>query len=92
MFKGKILYYLLILLALSSCGTYKTVPYFQDLDRTQLSSQKIENSGPLTIQPADILGINVNSRNPESSSIFNYNLNRVTGNNYDLSSSNPVTG
>jgi len=92
MLKAKQLYYLLILITLSSCGTYKTVPYFQDLDRTQPSTQKIENAGPLTIQPADILGINVNSRNPESSSIFNYNLNRVTGNNYDLSSANPVTG
>jgi len=92
MLKGKILYCLLILISLSSCGSYKTVPYFQDLDHSQITSHKIENSGPITIQPADILGINVNSRNPESSSIFNYNLNRVTGNNYDLSSANPVTG
>lgn len=92
MLKTKILYYLLILTTLSSCGSYKNVPYFQDLDRTQLTSQSVENLAPLKIQRGDILGINVNSRNPESSSIFNYNLNRVTGNNYDLSSSNPVTG
>jgi polysaccharide export outer membrane protein len=89
----KALLYLIIVISMSSCGTsYKSIPYFQNLSRTEITSQKVENYLPLTIQPADILGINVSSRNPESSAIFNYNLNRVNGNNFDNSSENPVTG
>lgn len=77
---------------LSSCGSYKNIPYYQNLDQSKPTVEQITNFSPLTIQPTDILGINVNSRNPESSSIFNYNLNRVNGNNYDNSTDNPVTG
>jgi polysaccharide export outer membrane protein len=68
------------------------VPYYKDLRRDSLVTENVSNYTPLTIQAADILGINVTSRNPESSSIFNYNLNRVNGSSYDQSSSNPVTG
>ncbi|MCF0048474.1 polysaccharide biosynthesis/export family protein [Dyadobacter sp. LJ53] len=75
-----------------SCSSYKKVPYFTDLRRDTLVVETVKNYSPLTIQPADILGINVTSRNPESSSIFNYNLNRVNGSSYDQSSSNPITG
>jgi len=85
-------FYLLALLLLSSCGSYKNIPYYQDLNFSKASQEDVKNYSPLTIQPADILGINVNSRNPESSSIFNYNLNRVNGNNFDNSTDNPVTG
>ncbi|RYY06569.1 MAG: polysaccharide export protein [Sphingobacteriaceae bacterium] len=85
-------YNILLLFLLSSCGSYKNIPYFQDLNHTTLTKEQVENFLPLTIQPADILGVNVSSRNPESSAIFNYNLNRVNGNNYDVSQENPVTG
>lgn len=86
--------YLFLILAVffSSCGTYKNIPYYQDLKDTTPLQEQVNNYTPLTIQPADILGINVNSRNPESSAIFNYNLNRVSGNNFDNSPENPVTG
>ena len=47
---------------------------------------------PLIIQDGDILGINVTSLNPEASAVFNYNLSRVNGNNYDTSPGNPVVG
>jgi polysaccharide export outer membrane protein len=77
---------------ISSCSTYKNVPYYQDLDHQDITQEKVENYTPLLIQPADILGINVNSRDPESSAIFNYNLNRVKGNVYDNSGDNPITG
>ena len=76
----------------TACNSYKKVPYFKDLRRDSLLVEKVSNFSPITIQPADILGINVTSRNPESSSIFNYNLNRVNGNMYDQSNDNPVTG
>jgi polysaccharide export outer membrane protein len=75
-----------------SCSSYKKVPYFKDLRRDSIVVENVNNYSPLTIQPADILGINVTSRNPESSSIFNYNLNRVNGSSFDQSSNNPVTG
>lgn len=90
--KINIFFFLLILTIYSSCGSYKNIPYYQDLNAAVPSKDEIANYSPLYIQPADILGINVNSRNPESSSIFNYNLNRVNGNNFDNSSENPVTG
>lgn len=89
----KITFYNIILtILLSSCGSYKNIPYFQDLNHTTLTKEQVENFSPLTIQNADILGINVTSRNPESSSIFNYNLNRVNGNNYDVAPGNPIVG
>jgi polysaccharide export outer membrane protein len=75
-----------------SCSSYKKVPYFKDLNRDSLIIENVKNYVPITVQPADILGINVSSRNPESSSVFNYNLNRVNGNMYDQSADNPVTG
>lgn len=74
-----------------SCGTYKNIPYFKDINHTSPSQEQVINYSPLTIQPSDILGINVSSRNPESSAIFNYNLVRISGNT-DLSPDNPVVG
>ncbi|WP_461450156.1 polysaccharide biosynthesis/export family protein [Mucilaginibacter sp.] len=93
--KQKILYFVFILsiiISSSSCSTYKNVPYFQDLDHSKITENQVENYSPLIIKPADILGINVNSRNPESSAVFNYNLNRVNGGSMDSSPENPITG
>lgn len=88
------LFYLLISLLIlnSSCSSYKKIPYFKDLDRSAISIDTINNYSQLTIQPQDIIGINVSSLNPEASAIFNYNLNRVNGNNFDNSVDNPVVG
>ncbi|WP_017259460.1 polysaccharide biosynthesis/export family protein [Pedobacter arcticus] len=90
--KINIFFFLVFLILSSSCSSYKDIPYYQDLNHDSPSQEQITNYSPLTIQPADILGINVNSRNPESSSVFNYNLNKVNGNNFDNSPDNPVTG
>lgn len=92
MYKKITFYNIIFILLFSSCGSYKNIPYFQDLNHTSLTKEQVENFSPLAIQPADILGINVTSRNPESSSIFNYNLNRVNGNNYDVAPGNPIVG
>ncbi len=73
------IYTVFLMIIVSSCGSYKNIPYFQDVDQQNISNQTIDNYSPLTIQPADILSINVNSRNPESSAIFNGNPNRVGG-------------
>lgn len=91
--KRRTYFYLSFLLIIaSSCNSYKNVPYFQDLNHTEITQDQVKNYSPLIIQPADILGINVNSRNPESSAIFNYNLNRVNGGTIDNAGENPITG
>ena len=85
------------MLIISSCGLYKDkgyqqISYYQDLDRSGTAPEAIKNYQPLKIQPGDILGINVNSLNPEASSVFNTSINHVNGNNLDNSAANPVFG
>jgi len=63
---------LLVVLFLSSCNSYKKISYYQDLDRSKPAQEVVSNYEPATIQPADILGINVSSRTPDQSAIFNY--------------------
>lgn len=79
--------FLLFMCLLSSCGSYKNIPYFKDLSRDSLSTEGVNNYSPITIQPADILGINVTSRNLESSAIFNQGIV-----NNDKSGNSPITG
>ncbi len=90
--KKTIYLYLLAVVLFSSCSSYRKIPYFHDLDKKNPTIDQINNFSQLTVQPEDILGINVSSLNPEASAIFNYNLNRVNGNNYDNSPDNPVVG
>jgi polysaccharide biosynthesis/export protein len=90
--KTILIYGISLIILMNSCGSYKNIPYYQDLNHSSESQEQVENFTPFTIQPADVLGINVSSRNPESSAVFNYNLNRINGNNFDTSSDNPVTG
>ncbi len=90
--KGMRYCHIAIVILMSSCGTFKDIPYFKDLNHSTPTHEQVDNYSPLVIQPSDILGINVSSRNPESSAIFNYNLNRVNGNVYDASPDNPITG
>ncbi len=90
--KNKHNYSLLLLLSclLFSCSAYKQVPYFQDAEIN--STLPIQNYSPLTVQKNDILGINITSLNPEASAIFNNNLTRTNGSNFDVSPINPVLG
>ncbi|QEM02521.1 polysaccharide export protein [Mucilaginibacter rubeus] len=83
---------LLAACALSSCQSYKNVPYYKDLDKNGVVTEKITNSTDYVIRTGDILGINITSRNPESVAVFNYNLARVNGNAYNTSPDNPVIG
>ena len=57
------------------------MPYFKDLKADSVTTEKIENFLPLTIQPGDLLAINVNSLNHEADAIINYNLARPSGTN-----------
>jgi polysaccharide export outer membrane protein len=50
----------------SSCSSYKNIPYFQNVDRSNTVNEKIDNYSPLTIQKQDILGITVTSLNPDA--------------------------
>ncbi len=82
-----------LLFLVTSCNTYKQVPYFQDLDRSTVITEDIKNYSPLTIQPGDIIGINVtSSSDPTAVQAFNYNLNRINGVNADNTPSNAVLG
>jgi polysaccharide export outer membrane protein len=57
---------------LSSCNTYKKIPYYQDLNRNSATEESIKNFKSLSIQTADVIGVNVSSRTPEASAVFNY--------------------
>ncbi len=74
-----------------SCSTYKNVPYFQDLDQANITREDINNYSPLTIQPGDIMAINVSSPSA-GTEVFSYNLNRISGAVGDNSPQNTVIG
>jgi len=70
------LYLMVYVLLLTSCGSYKKVPYFQDLKYSNGNPEAITNFSPITIQPSDILSISVNSMNPMA---YNDSIGRVVG-------------
>lgn len=78
------LYGIVLLLFMSSCATNKDLAYFQDVSRTSITSEKAEAYIPVTIQPLDILAINISSLNPDASAVYNHgvvsnNATTVTG-------------
>ena len=75
-----------LMMVFASCGSYKNIPYYQDLDRSASApekDEKIDNYQTITIKPADILSIKVSSRSPESSAVFSANLDENPPNNRD---------
>ena len=69
----------------ASCGSYRQVPYFQDVDRSNGRKEVIQNYSLITIQPEDILDINVSSLNAEASAVFNSNnIQRAAGSSQDV--------
>lgn len=82
---------LCFIMLLASCSSYQKIPYYQDLDQSRPFSQEINNRTSLTINPSDLLAINVTSKNPESAIIFNYNLNNVNAS-QNVTPENPVIG
>jgi polysaccharide export outer membrane protein len=77
----KLLYIIVFSLLTLSCTSYKKAIYFQDVNRSAPSKERIQNFSPITIQPEDILGISISSLNPESSAVFNFTSNTVNGTN-----------
>lgn len=57
---------LIICVLFSSCSSYKNIPYFQNVNRSNSANESIDNFSPLTVQREDILGITVSSLNPEA--------------------------
>lgn len=72
---------------LSSCTSYQKIPYFQDLDRSKVTSEEINNLTISTIQPEDQLAINVTSLNQDAANVFNNNTQNAGTN-----SQSPVYG
>jgi len=70
---AKLLFCVSILSILSSCSSYKEIPYFQDLSKSGITTESLDNYSSITIQPEDQLSINVGSLNPEASAVFNNN-------------------
>jgi polysaccharide biosynthesis/export protein len=79
--KSRHLIYIFFIIALFnfSCTPYKNVPYFQDVNRDSVLTEKISNYSPLTVQNGDLLAVHVTSLNHEADGIFNYNLERPSG-------------
>jgi len=66
---------LIVLVLLSSCSSYKSVPYFQDLNRASISKETIDNLKPTTVQPGDVLTLSVISASDEAAGKFNGSIN-----------------
>ena len=63
----------------SSCAHSKKITYFQDLkDTAKIYSQPINGTYEPKIQPDDVLGISVNSINPQATAIFNIQGNNAS--------------
>jgi polysaccharide export outer membrane protein len=58
----------------TSCSSYEKIPYFQDLSRSQITAEELNNYTIPTIQPSDQLAINVSSLNPEAAAVINNNI------------------
>lgn len=76
---------------LSSCSSYQQIPYYQDLAQSGEAKQQVTNETALTISLSDLLAINVTSKNPETATIFNYNLSTVNAS-HNVTPENPVIG
>lgn len=87
-----LLFIIVLAVSLASCESYKNIPYYQDVQKGAVTTEKVNNLTPYLIHKGDILGINITSRNPETVTTFNYNLARVNGSAYNTSPDNPVIG
>lgn len=56
---------------ISSCATNKDIMYFKDVNRSVVSVENAEAYTPVTIQPLDILSINISSANADASAVYN---------------------
>lgn len=64
-------YGVLLILLVSSCASNKSLTYFQDVNRNIVTVENSEPYTPITIQPLDILSINISSANADASAVYN---------------------
>lgn len=57
---------------LASCATNKNLTYFKDVSKSSISTENAEPFIPVTIQPLDILAVNINSLNSDASAVYNH--------------------
>jgi len=67
--------------------------YFQDVNRSNVSIENAETYNPITIQPLDVLAINISSLNPDASAVYNHgvvgnNVTTVTGSTEQVGAAN----
>jgi polysaccharide export outer membrane protein len=67
----KICIFLAGLSILTSCASYKKVPYFQDYSTNEITKNAITNFSEFTVQAGDRLAITIGSVNPEAALVFN---------------------
>ena len=73
-FTKSIFTFIIASIIFSSCASYKKIPYFQDLNQSQITSQDITNASMFKIAPGDQLSISVGSLNAEAAAVFNNNV------------------
>lgn len=81
-----LLIFSLYLLLLTGCGSYKKVPYLQDVDMV-MTNQDLLPMYDAKIMPKDLLTITVNCTDPEAAAPFNLTVQTA----YEASRSNQLT-
>lgn len=56
---------------ISSCASNKDLVYFKDVNRSVVTVESAEAYKPVTIQPLDVLSINISSANADASAVYN---------------------
>ncbi|RYE18197.1 MAG: polysaccharide export protein, partial [Sphingobacteriaceae bacterium] len=64
----------ILICLVSSCATNKDLVYFKDVNRTAITVEDAAAYVPVTIQPLDILAINISSLNPDASAVYNHGV------------------
>ena len=82
----KKLFYLVAMLFLASCTSYKNVPYMQEIEAVNRAVQQ-ETPYDARIMPKDLLTITVNTSDPQASAPFNL----TTQTPYNVAQQNSVT-
>lgn len=67
----KKLVFLLILITLAGCSSYKNVPYFKDMEVTGVATSQADQLYDARIMPKDLLSITVSSTDPETAAPYN---------------------
>jgi polysaccharide export outer membrane protein len=84
--------FLLLMVLLTSCTSYKDNLYFQGLGRNPEMTYKATNFTPPTIQPGDVLALNVKSMNADASDVFNSGGKSSSSKSKDATSSSVSDG